>query len=130
MTVTLEIIGANSSGCIHRASSPRGEALPGATFCASVSISVSEHIQVVQPPGWPTPKGFANGVIATGRTLYVAGQIGSNADGTLASDTLPGQFAQALDNVLAVVRAAGGSERDLVKMTVYVTDVAAYREAV
>jgi enamine deaminase RidA (YjgF/YER057c/UK114 family) len=66
-------------------------------------------------------------MLARGRTLYVAGQIGWELDGSFATDDLGGQFARALDHVVAVVRAAGGQPEDLVKMTVYVTDLAAYR---
>ena len=60
----------------------------------------------------------------------MAGQIGWEPDGTFASDELVPQFARALDNVLAVVAAAGGSARSIVSMTVYVTDIAAYRSSV
>jgi enamine deaminase RidA (YjgF/YER057c/UK114 family) len=66
-------------------------------------------------------------VVASGRTLYVAGQVGWEADETFASDDFAYQFGRALDNVLAVVRAAGGQATDVCKMTVYVTDLAAYR---
>lgn len=87
-------------------------------------------MRVVQPAGWPAPRGYANGVVveSTG-ALHVAGQIGWEPDGTFASDELVPQFARALDNVLAVVAAAGGSAKTIVSMTVYVTDVAAYRSS-
>lgn len=81
----------------------------------------------VTVPEWPTPKGYANGRIGEGRVLHVAGQIGWLPDGTFAATDLMGQFAQALDNVLAVVRAAGGAPTDVATMTVFVTDVPAYR---
>jgi enamine deaminase RidA (YjgF/YER057c/UK114 family) len=84
-------------------------------------------LDVVQPEGWPKPRGYANGVITRGRTLHVAGQVGWDAAGNFPSPTLAGQFAQALDNVLAVVRAAGGAPEDVARMTVYVTDLDAYR---
>jgi enamine deaminase RidA (YjgF/YER057c/UK114 family) len=83
----------------------------------------------VEVPGWPKPKGFVNGVVTGKRALYVAGQVGWNAQHEFASDDLALQFAQALDNVLAVVRAAGGAPESVVKMTIYVTDLAAYRGA-
>jgi enamine deaminase RidA (YjgF/YER057c/UK114 family) len=86
-------------------------------------------IRFVEVPGWPKPKGFANGVVTTGKTLYVAGQVGWNARQEFESSELAPQFAQALDNVLAVVRAAGGAPESVVKMTIYVTDLAAYRGA-
>ena len=85
--------------------------------------------EVVHPAAWPAPKGYANGVVASGRTLYVAGQVGWNTSGAFVSHELAPQFGQALDNVVDVVRAAGGAPTDIVKMTVYVTDLAAYRSS-
>lgn len=79
-------------------------------------------------PGGPPPKGFANGRLGVGATLHVAGQIGM-AGGAIVDGGLVPQFAQALDNVLAVVHAAGGRGEDIASMTVYVTDIAAYRAA-
>jgi enamine deaminase RidA (YjgF/YER057c/UK114 family) len=80
----------------------------------------------VEVPGWPKPKGYANGVVVTGRTLFVAGQVGWDEKQAF-DPRFEAQFAQALDNVLAVVRAAGGTPDSVVKMTVYVTDLDAYR---
>lgn len=93
-------------------------------------MSNSNRIEVVQPPEWPAPKGYANGMIARGRTLYVAGQVGWNAQCVFESDSLTEQLATALDNVLSVVRAAGGAPADVVRMTIYVTDLDAYRQGV
>jgi enamine deaminase RidA (YjgF/YER057c/UK114 family) len=87
----------------------------------------SEEIRV---PGWPAPRGYANGRTGHGRVVHVAGQIGWDDRGQLASAELAPQFVQALDNVVAVVRAAGGVPGDIATMTVFVTDVAAYRAAV
>jgi enamine deaminase RidA (YjgF/YER057c/UK114 family) len=85
-------------------------------------------MRVIQPGGFPPARGYANGILAPeGRTLYVAGQVGCEADGSFASDELVPQFARALDNVLAVVRAAGGRPDQIAQMTVWVTDMAAYR---
>jgi enamine deaminase RidA (YjgF/YER057c/UK114 family) len=81
----------------------------------------------VDVPGWPRPKGYVNGAAGKGEVLHVAGQIGWQPDGTFATDDLVEQFAQALDNVLAVVAAAGGAPADIAAMTVFVTDVADYR---
>ena len=81
----------------------------------------------VQPAHFPPARGYANGVLAEGRTLYIAGQIGWELDGTFAARDLPGQFARALDHVLDVLAAAGGAPEHLVRMTVYVTDLPAYR---
>jgi enamine deaminase RidA (YjgF/YER057c/UK114 family) len=79
-------------------------------------------------PGLPTPRGYAHGRIGQGSAVHVAGQIGCDEHGVCSAGFVP-QFAKALDNVLAVVRAAGGTPEDIATMTVYVTDVAAYREA-
>lgn len=86
-------------------------------------------IRFVSPEGWIPPKGYANGVVTQGKTLYVAGQVGWNEKQEFVATDFAGQFAQTLDNVLAVVRAAGGTPESVVKMTVYVTDLDAYREA-
>lgn len=76
---------------------------------------------------WPRPRGYSNGRIGRGRALHVAGQIAWNAEGKFTDHTLLGQFGQTLDNVLAVVRAAGGQPTDLASMTVYVTSIEQYR---
>jgi enamine deaminase RidA (YjgF/YER057c/UK114 family) len=86
-------------------------------------------VNAVEVPGWPRPKGYANGVVTTGRTLLVAGQIGWNAEGIFEKKDFVGQFEQALENVLAVVRAAGGEPEHLARMTIYVTDLDAYRSS-
>lgn len=88
-----------------------------------------EHIQLVQPDGFAKPRGYANGVISRGRLLHVGGQIGWDQQQEFHSDDFAGQFAQALDNVLAVVDAAGGRPEDIVEMTLYTTDLPAYRKA-
>lgn len=90
---------------------------------------MSDKLTFVHPEGFAPPKGYSNGVIARGPTLFVAGQVGWNAQGQFESDDLAEQFAQALDNVIAVVRAAGGGPESIAKMTVYVTDLDAYRSS-
>jgi enamine deaminase RidA (YjgF/YER057c/UK114 family) len=86
------------------------------------------HVAIVDVPGWPAPKGYVNGVAGTGRVLFVAGQVGWDPSTCkFASASLVDQLAQALDNVLAVVRAAGGAPEDIARMTVFVTDLDAYR---
>jgi enamine deaminase RidA (YjgF/YER057c/UK114 family) len=85
-------------------------------------------VKTVQPASWAPAKGYANGVVCEGgRTVYVAGQIGWDAAQRFATDDFVAQFDQALANVVAVVEAAGGAATDIVKMTVYVTDLDAYR---
>ena len=88
----------------------------------------NNRIKVIHPEHFAPAKGYSNGMLSTGRILHVAGQIGWNAQGQFESDDLIDQFAQALDNVLAVVHAAGGSPEDIVKMTIYVTDMDSYRK--
>ncbi|MER7484402.1 RidA family protein [Streptomyces sp. NPDC126497] len=82
----------------------------------------------VNPPELPPPAGFSHAVVATGsRLVFLAGQTALDADGQVAGDTLPAQFARALANLLTALRAAGGAPADLARVTVYATDVAAYR---
>ena len=83
-------------------------------------------IQTIQPAGWKEPKGYANGVLADGGRLYVGGQIGWNAEQVFETRDFVGQMEQALANVAAVVRAAGGDVGDIVRLTWYVTDKREY----
>ena len=85
----------------------------------------SSHL-IVQPAGWASPKGYANGVLASGRQLGVGGQIGWNAQCQFDSDDLVDQVRQALCNCLAVVEAAGGRPEHIVRMTWYLVDKKAY----
>lgn len=77
--------------------------------------------------GWATPSGYSAGRIGHGRTLHVAGCVGWDAQFQFQSTDLAGQFAQALSNVIAVVHAARGRTTDIASMTIYVTDMDAYR---
>jgi len=87
--------------------------------------------EIVNPESLGAPKGWSNGVLAPqgGRLLFVAGQAGWEA-GT-AGDPPPfaAQFGRALDKILTIVREAGGEPHEVARMTVYVTDLAAYRES-
>jgi enamine deaminase RidA (YjgF/YER057c/UK114 family) len=83
----------------------------------------------IEPDGWPKPSGYANGILAEGQFLAIAGQIGWNERGELVGDGLLEQARQALENVVAVLRAAGGGPEHLVRLTWYVTDKAEYRSA-
>ena len=78
------------------------------------------------PEGWPRPKGYANGIAARGTLVFVAGQIGWNADEKFETDEFVGQVEQALKNVVAVLKAANAEPKHLVRMTWYVTDKAPY----
>jgi enamine deaminase RidA (YjgF/YER057c/UK114 family) len=78
---------------------------------------------VVQPEGWTHPRGYANGMVAAaGKIVAIAGQTGVDRDGQLVSKDFLKQFEQALDNVVTVVRAAGGGAEDIISMTVYLID--------
>ncbi|MFC8371993.1 MULTISPECIES: RidA family protein [unclassified Streptomyces] len=82
----------------------------------------------VNPPELSPPAGFSHAVVATGsRLVFLAGQTALDADGKVVGDTLPEQFTRALTNLLTALRAAGGTPADLARVTVYATDVAAYR---
>jgi enamine deaminase RidA (YjgF/YER057c/UK114 family) len=85
--------------------------------------------QVLQPPGWTPPRGYANGVAASGRLVFVAGQIGWNADCRFDSDDFAAQARQALANVRAVLAEAGARPEHIVRMTWYVTDKREYLAA-
>jgi enamine deaminase RidA (YjgF/YER057c/UK114 family) len=82
--------------------------------------------EILQPESWRAPKGYANGVAATGRQVFIAGQIGWNAEAKLVGDDLIVQVEQALTNVVAVLAEAGGEPRHIVRMTWYLTDKAEY----
>ena len=82
--------------------------------------------QVILPAGWPRPKGYANGVSARGRMVFVAGMIGWDAQGVFPSDEFAAQARQALENVVAVLREAGARPEHIVRMTWYVTDKREY----
>ena len=78
--------------------------------------------KVLQPSGWSKPRGYSNGIVATGRMVFVAGQIGWNGDCQFESDDFVAQTAQALRNVVAVLFEGGAHPEDIVRMTWYVTD--------
>jgi enamine deaminase RidA (YjgF/YER057c/UK114 family) len=89
---------------------------------------MSPH-QTVLPEGWPRPRGYANGVVAQGRLLFVAGMVGWDAEGRFPGDDFAAQARQALRNVAEVLQAAGGSGQHVVRMTWYVTDKREYLAA-
>jgi enamine deaminase RidA (YjgF/YER057c/UK114 family) len=87
---------------------------------------MSDFKQLLQPPGWVPPRGYANGVAAQGIAIHVAGQIGWNGAGVFESDDLVDQTRQALANVCAVLAEAGATPEHIVRMTWYVTDKREY----
>ncbi len=87
---------------------------------------MSRH-EIINPESLGAPRGYSNGILAApGRLLFVAGQIAWDENQKLVSDDFGAQFGQALANVVAVVKASGGSVEDLCRLTVYVTDKQAY----
>ena len=87
-------------------------------------------MQVLLPEGWSPPIGYSNGIaVDAGRIVFVAGQVGWNAAQRFESEELPAQFEQALLNVLAVLRQAGGEPRHIARITAYCCDKPAYLAA-
>jgi len=82
--------------------------------------------RILQPDGWARPRGYANGVSAQGRTIWVAGQIGWDAEQRLVAGGLVPQAEQALRNIVAVLATDGARAEHVVRLTWYVTDRAAY----
>ena len=85
-------------------------------------------LTVLQPPGWPRPKGYANGMAGEGRIVLTGGQIGWDAEGRFA-EGLVAQIRQALLNIRAVLGEAGAGPEHIARLTWYVTDIEAYRNA-
>jgi enamine deaminase RidA (YjgF/YER057c/UK114 family) len=84
-------------------------------------------MQILQPPAWARPKGFANGIaVKGGTTVFIAGQVGTTGLGEWQETSFAGQFRQALANVLEVLAQAGGRPEHLVRLTWYVLDKAEY----
>ena len=84
---------------------------------------------LLQPDGWAAPRGYSNGVVATGRQLYVAGQIGWDAQQRIVPGGLVPQVRQALENIVTVLATGGARPEHLVRLTWYLTDRAAYLAA-
>jgi enamine deaminase RidA (YjgF/YER057c/UK114 family) len=83
-------------------------------------------LTTLQPAGWPTPRGYAHGMVGSGRLVIVGGMIGWDSQRRFAPGFV-GQVRQALVNVLAVVREAGGSAEHIARLTWFVTDIEEYR---
>jgi len=79
--------------------------------------------EIMLPDGWPTPKGYSNGILAeNGKILFMAGQVGWDENETFHSTELVPQFEQALKNILAIVKKAGGEPWHICRMTCFCTD--------
>ncbi len=83
-------------------------------------------MKVLQPPGWPRPKGYSNGISAKGRMIFTAGVVGWDENESFPDYTLHGQFAQALRNTLAILACDGAGPEHIVRMTCYVIDRSEY----
>jgi len=83
-------------------------------------------MKFLQPPGWPRPKGYSNGVSATGRMIFTAGVIGWDESEMIVSHRLDEQFAQALRNIVAILAEDGAGPQHIVRLTIYVTDRSQY----
>ena len=79
-------------------------------------------MNILQPPGWPRPRGYANGISASGRTIYTAGVIGWDEREMIVSHRLDLQFEQVLKNIVAILSQDGALPDHVVRMTVYITD--------
>jgi enamine deaminase RidA (YjgF/YER057c/UK114 family) len=84
------------------------------------------NFNILQPKNWLAPKGYANGVAAEGRQVFIAGQIGWAADATFVSDDLVAQVEQALSNIVVVLAEAGGQAHHITRLTWYLTDKKEY----
>ena len=85
--------------------------------------------RILQPDGWPRPRGYSNGVSARGRMIFVAGQIGWNRQGELAGADLVTQSRKALENILAILATDGAQPEHLVRLTWYVVNRQAYLDS-
>jgi len=83
-------------------------------------------MNVLQPSGWPRPSGYANGIAAEGRLVFVAGQVGWDADGVFQSDDFVEQTRQTLKNIVAVLAEAGAGPQHVVRLTWYILDKREY----
>lgn len=83
-------------------------------------------MQLLNPPGWPRPKGYSNGIAAEGRFVFVAGMVGWNANEEFETDDFVGQFRQALLNIVAVLQEADAAPEHICRMTMYFVDKQEY----
>jgi len=81
----------------------------------------------INPPSLAAPSGFSHAVVATGTTVFLAGQTGMSADGAIVAGGVVPQFGQALSNLLTALASAGGSPSDLASLTIYIVDMDDYR---
>jgi enamine deaminase RidA (YjgF/YER057c/UK114 family) len=86
-------------------------------------------MEILNPPGWPRPKGYSNGIVARGRMVFVAGMVGWTPEEKFETDDFAGQVRQALTNIVAVLKEAGAGPEHIVRMTWFITDKDEYLNA-
>jgi enamine deaminase RidA (YjgF/YER057c/UK114 family) len=103
---------------------PREDRPESASVVSSNAVSASAAFQIINPPELGEPKGWNNGLLAPagGRILFVAGQTARDGEGRIVGGGFVAQWERTLENVLAVVRAAGGGPENLGRLTIYITD--------
>ena len=88
-------------------------------------------MKILQPPGWPRPKGYSNGIAVKGGTaVFVAGQVAFNSQGEIEQESFAAQFRQTLLNTIAVLAEAGAKPEHIVRMTWYILDKKEYLGAI
>ena len=100
--------------------------MPPASTPPPAASGAARGLRQVNPPGWPQPKGYVNGVTGRGRLVFVAGQVGWSEAQIFATDDFVAQVEQALRNTVAVLAAAGARPNHIARMTWYVTDKREY----
>lgn len=83
-------------------------------------------MKILQPPGWPRPKGYSNGISAEGRLVFLAGQVGWDTGGRIVSEDMAGQARQALSNIVAILAEGDAKPEHIVRMDWFVTDRSEY----
>jgi enamine deaminase RidA (YjgF/YER057c/UK114 family) len=96
---------------------------------ASSTNVPSSNLEFLQPPGWVQPKGYANGIVASGRQIYVGGMIGWNAQQEFTTDDISEQTRQTLENIVAILAEANAGPEHVVRMTWYVINKQEYLDA-
>lgn len=87
-------------------------------------------MNILQPPGWPRPKGYSNGISVSGELVFLAGQVGWDENEALTADDFAGQARQVFANIRAVLAEAGAGPEHLVRLTWFITDKAEYLKAI
>ena len=86
-------------------------------------------MKILQPAGWPRPRGYSNGVVATGTMVFLAGMVGWNAEERFETDDFAGQAAQAFRNIVALLNEAGAGPEHLVRLTWFIADADEYHSS-